>query len=551
MQGQDFFEKDIEDFSESFTDILSSNIIHDQYQFESKFDFDLKPHADENEKNYHIDVYFFVPKNMGINSDTYTRENFYTDLTNYLRIQTPELFKWHKTSQNEWYLPIAEQYFAVHLSTENRQRLLGSVAQEIKLFACFVDTQLKQLQKLFIRILDRNYITRPNWIEAILQRIKIIMEIISVYRTKYLAPIHKNLVYLDSEVKKAFLLTDEFLSYRVEIILIGIMRAMEKYNIFCPDVSTIVADVLTKESSYRKIYKIANLDWASNTAQETYYYRLGLLKKYVQEVLYLQSKNIKKERTYRNLIAAAGAALAALWAGWADIQRFQVINPNHVQGAWVKLATLLFLGAIAYVFKDRIKELSKEYFNQRLKQYLPDFDILMFYKYFQEDGSEQQKFVGSCKEFFRYLQKKSLPPEISYIRDLGNSSELDPARDEVIMHYSKKITLVVQKTLSNIQFIRDMVRFDFTEFLNKLDDPNKVMSYFDPNSPTGIVTVEAPKVYHINVILRYSCSYQKDKKNSEFHIEYERLRIILNKKGILRIEPVLPRGALNYSGSKL
>jgi len=224
-----------------------------------------------------------------------------------------------------------------------------------------------------------------------------------------------------------------------------------------------------------------------------------------------------------------------------------LLGNGNGQDAWLRLVAILLLGVIAYVFKDRIKELSKEYFNQRLKQYLPDFDILMFYKYFQENGVEKQNFIGSCKEFFRYLQKDALPPEIAYIRDIGNRSELDPSRDEVIMHYSKRLVLHIdEQRVPNIQFIRDIARFDFTEFLNKLDDPDKEMSYFDQSK--GIVRMEAPKVYHINLVLRYSCNYKKNKTTSEYHVEYERVRIILNKRGILRVEPVLNRGELNDSG---
>lgn len=551
MSSPEFVDDVIGDFSESFTDIISANIIHDQYQFESKFDFDLKPHANESQKHYTVDLYFFIPKNMGIHPENYTRDHFYSDLTNLLRVQAPETFNWHKSNPSEWALPLADQYFAVHLSTDKRQRLLGSVVQEVKLFGCYLDAQLKHLQKSFLRIVERGFIAKQNWIEFLIKLIKNIQHIIQFFRHTYLLPIKNQMLFLDIEVRRAFLLMDEFTSYRVEMVFIQCSQILEKKNIHCPDVRNLLMIILNNEAGYRAENKIANLDWENNTASlETYYYRLGLLKKYALEALYLKSKNIKKERSYRNMIAAFGAALAAIWAGWADIQRFQWIGPTTGQEAWIRLLAIIILGMIAYIFKDRIKELTKEYFNQRLKQYLPDFDILMFYNYFNTSGEQQETFVGSCKEYFRYLLKNFLPPEIAYVRDIGNRSELDPIRDELIIHYSKKITLEVgQKNTSKLQFIRDIARFDFTQFLNKLDDPNKILSYFDRRK--GIVTIEAPRVYHINLVIRYACSYQKDKTSSEYHLEYERVRIILNKQGIIRVEPVLARGDLNYLGNQL
>ena len=53
------FEDLIEDFDPSLTDIGSLNTVHDRYQFESKFDFDLKSASHGMQKQYDLDVYFF------------------------------------------------------------------------------------------------------------------------------------------------------------------------------------------------------------------------------------------------------------------------------------------------------------------------------------------------------------------------------------------------------------------------------------------------------------------------------------------------------------
>lgn len=550
---------DLDDvMDEGSTDIISSNIIHDKYQFESQFDFDLKRHGKESEKSYDIDIYFFIPRDMEINSDNYSRDHFYGDLTNYLRIQTPELFNWNKATEETWRLPFCDRYFAVHLLTRNRQKLSGVVVQEVKMFCTFIDEQLKRTRNLVARLLRRNAMNNisnlsPAALREIDRRIRHILQMVQVYRNKYVKRVRSEDILCDQDVKRAFLLADEYLSYRQEIELVAVLQLLEKHAIQAPDHTRLIHATLTAELEYRtqnKIVHMQNLE----TARETYYYRLGLLKKYILQVLYVQTKNIKKEKFYRNMIAACGAGLAATWAVLTDIPRMQLANSQSDHDVWLRFALVLLIGVTAYIFKDRIKELSKEYFNQKLKPYIPDFDILMFYHYFTKDNENKKDFLGSCKEFFRYLQRSMVAPEIVYIRDIGNRSDLDPMRDEIIINYSKKVCFPVRvdeesgDALSKIQFIRDIIRFDISKFLAKLENPKKATSYFDTEK--GIVVTDAPRVYHINVIFRYACQYQSNKKTDSLHVEFERIRLVLNKKGIVRIEEVLPRGCLGYSETK-
>ncbi|GIW22851.1 MAG: hypothetical protein KatS3mg068_1858 [Candidatus Sericytochromatia bacterium] len=115
-----YYENDISD--EILTEIKSSNTVHDRYQFESSFDFDIRSHDDERKKNYQIDMYIFIPENIGINNDTYTRDNFYKDLTNYIRIKTPDLFKLCSEKNKILSLSWLDRYLSVHLSTDKKKK---------------------------------------------------------------------------------------------------------------------------------------------------------------------------------------------------------------------------------------------------------------------------------------------------------------------------------------------------------------------------------------------------------------------------------------------
>ena len=90
-----------EDLDFELIELGSSNSIHDRSQFESKFDFDLPTQAESNtDKVYEIDLYLFAPQSLGINQENYGTENFYADLTQLLRIRTPEVRRPSRTQES-------------------------------------------------------------------------------------------------------------------------------------------------------------------------------------------------------------------------------------------------------------------------------------------------------------------------------------------------------------------------------------------------------------------------------------------------------------------
>ncbi|BBM83237.1 hypothetical protein [Candidatus Uabimicrobium amorphum] len=529
------YEDLIDDFDPTLSDISSLSTVHDRYQFESKFNYDLN--GDENsEKNYEVDIYFFIPKNIGINRDTYTREDFYGDIVNYLRISSTQ------KQDNRDLLPNLKKYFAVHLTTRKRQKLIQLVIQDIKLFGCSFNSELKNLHYGLFQVLNKKS-------HEIIQRVDVLQKLLvdfqktlQVYRDEYVEKLRQQMVVVDSEVKRALFLVDEYNSYRLETTLISIFRLLQPYEDHFSEIKTTIENILHGEINYRSKVNITNIDEGDDAVREYYHYRMGLLKKYVSSALYLQVTNIKNDKKYRNIVAGIGAALAALWASLANVHYWQVAQVG--QTANLQLMTIIIIGVVAYVFKDRIKDWSKSYFNEQLKHRLPDFDRHMYYTRYDANGEKQQYFLGKSTEYMRYLQKKAVSPDVLYVREMGHDSEIEPQRHEMIIHYSK--TLKLQRgNLEGVPSIKDVVRFNFAKFLSKLDNPSKSLSYFDRNK--GIISIEAPKVYHINVVFRYVVC---EKKNKEIkytrNIELERIRIILNKKGILRVEEVIPRGEMNY-----
>lgn len=530
----------------------SSQAIHDRLQFQADYDVNLTPsNSQEKSKSYRMDTYLFLPKNMGINRDTFSRDQFYSSLTNYMRIRTPSLPD--EPIEGQGPIPAADRYFQVHLVTHQRQQLEALVVQEVKMFGCYHNAQLKKARAFLLDLLRK----QPSHIAhrmLLLERFLVrVLQTLSDYRLHYMHRIRHQAYLVDHEVRRAFLLVDEYLSYRLEATLIYMFQRLESQ----PEESSrtlagLIESALASEMEYRQSEGLIQLQSAGEESQrETYYYRLGLLKKYVSDVLYLQQRNIQKDKVYRNLVAAAGASLAAIWATLVDIQRlyFTHQRPNDlpVSDFALRFFLLMVLGVVAYAFKDRIKDLSKEYFYERLKQKLPDFEFEMSYQFYDHQKQASQDLrIGKTRQYMRFLQKESLPPEIHYIRELGHHLELDPDRSEHVIHFSQQLQIdsSIIAHHEQIHTLRNILRLSIAPLLEKLDNPNKNLRYYDPDQ--GIAMIKAPKVYHLNVIFRYAWSGLDAELQPNMQVEFERIRLIIDKQGIQRIESVLPRGTLGY-----
>ena len=132
---------------------------------------------------------------------------------------------------------------------------------------------------------------------------------------------------------------------------------------------------------------------------------------------------------------------------------------------------------------------------------------------------------------------------------MGHRTVLDPERHEHVLHFSQTLqvdTHTMARQTEQIQRLHNILRFNVSAFLEKLDNPDKTLRYYDVEN--GLALIKAPKVYHVNVVFRYSARRQDPEEDiSPRTYEFERIRLILDKSGIQRIEPILDRGELGYT----
>lgn len=505
--------------------------VHDRFQIESDITFDLRPRGPfESRRKFKIDMYLYLPYSLGVNSSNFNGAEFFRHWTSYFRVRAPMYQQWRVLPPELLSFPSVDEYFAGHLSTDRRQKLGPRVVQDIKLFGNFLYTELKKLRSALPKKRRNRDAQRRRYLaEELIHRVSLLWS----FRDICLKPLREGRYLVDETVQRVFFLTDEYLSYRAELVLLRARDSLFEH-------SEELGELLAREISYRHEHQLLVLceEEEAPRTLEAYTYRLGLLKKYLGEALFLQTVSDKKDHLYKNYAAAVGAGLAAAFTAVVEHQRIQYLVGD---GSGIRFSFLIALAVLAYIFKDRIKELSRDYFNSRLRERLPDQRFRLLHQSVMPDGQKVENQLGTSTEYFRFV--KEVPTDVEYLRGLGQSKNHDPVRREHIVHVARRFNLqVISEKRILFPLLKNVVRLDISPFLNKLDNPTMAVSFYDKNRHAR--TVVAPKVYHVNVVFRYETLFGPE--GSLVKVDYERLRLVIDKNGIVRLETLLESGRLAY-----
>jgi hypothetical protein len=179
---------------------------------------------------------------------------------------------------------------------------------------------------------------------------------------------------------------------------------------------------------------------------------------------------------------------------------------------------------VSYIFKDRIKDLLRFYLSRNMTRSIFDYKTQLY--------NVTRHIVGVCRESFEFIRRQKLAPEIREIRNSDHITEIENGWvGEQTFLYRKRIRFHPDWKGSifseyEIDGVNDIMRFNIQDFLRKMDDPNKELFVMNDE---GYHRVTGARVYHLNLIIKLIC----DK-----HQSYTRYRVILNRKGIKRIEKV-------------
>jgi len=476
--------------------------IHDKFQFEIKFDYALSKH--KKNTDYTVDSYFFLPNSLGINRHSYPSELFYRDIQTYIRFLTAPISLEQLANGAGFIEAIRKKIEKIKLERsddhETNLRLIHHIRMLCNVFRSSAKEHISFLE-------GKNDLED---LEHIAERyLECTQEVIQKYRG--LRPL-----FIDPSIPEnllnTFLYGDEYLSILFEKFAFTQLDLLKgKCPILFKDLKPRFISAIKLEFEYRNQKKYHACKGKDPSHQEMVY-RHGVLKRYFESNLFIDTRLKQEGRLMLQIVYSLAAGLAMIFA---------TVVAFFAQQKYGTFTLPLFVALVlSYIFKDRMKELSRSWIYSRWAKKAFDQKTSFFL------GNNQ---LGFSKEHFGFLPEDQVDPQALNLRNNSRMTTLEhELAHERIFLYRKKVRIFSKNIRDEFQDtalagVTDLMRFNVNKIIRKMDDPKKSLFVLDGDS---YKKVEGRKVYHLNLVIRYSSSTD---------VVYKRSRIIFNRSGIREI----------------
>ncbi len=559
--------------------------VHDRHQLELRFNYAV---GERGRSRYFVDAYFFIPRNVGLSRANYSRDQFYADFTALMRIDAGSLPLDALSDASNPSSPLSRiTAMLASLRSSARPPQTRPLSVHARLYANLyvsgVRSECRRLEKLLTRYerervaleggrvslvptasaLDtipagpvddslppRGHESDDAFEREVVAALGRMREALLAYRTARgaLWPFER---LCHHGVAEALRGADEYMSLTLEERLAQLSATLGEHprrfdgSGFVARIRTHLVGFARDEATLRARYgyltrggeslevDVDSSDPAARSGidpSEYFTYRASLLKKSVQQALYLNLRASRGDMFVRNAVGAVAAALAAIWALATQLPAYVVNLPPTTKA-------LFFTGAVlAYVMKDRIKAITSEALLKRARTY--DHAHQVYGEQLPDAGLGD--FVARSAEAVRFLSSEEVPPEVRAVRLQRRTVLHAEAATEEVIHYRKRLDAGSEEGsvgLPEGYRVRDILRMNVRHFLVRLDDPIDRVDCFDV-SASSFVRVELPKVYRVNLVVRV----RRESDDGGAHERYAHLRVVLNKDGIVRAEQIHANG---------
>lgn len=470
-------------------------------------------------------MFIFLPASLNVNPETYPRQNFYTDVHNYIRFKTPVFELAEILSSESSPLMRLERHAAAAREADET-----AVIYEAKLLSCVLRRALRRfLYKVdelsAVLCGDQSTIEVQSSLEStIRQTIDGTLELISRYRNvqKALPEVRP----LQDKTRASLRLIDEYISLSIEQFFRKVAAGMERLPrtaIYANLRKSLMAEVI-REEKYRKERQLKSV--LSPTGEnEEYILRVGFLKKFCMNILFLAARREQGRQGWEEVLFALAAGLAMAFATAVAI---------WAQARFTQVSLNFFLIAVSgYMMKDRIKEGLRRILSTYAARRLFDRSTVI------TDPVTKRR-LGLCKEKVDYTPLGQVPEKLTRLRqtdDFVTASRGELA--ETIIRYQKRITLhsdELPRIREGITGVTDIIRFNVDHILRDMDDPEYALEYIDLDDLT-VAQIRAAKSYEVDVALRFDVEDAGGRSDT-----CQLVRLVLDRNGIKRLQRFDPPG---------
>ncbi len=484
---------------------------HDQQQFEIKLSYPLA--RDHRTDRYEVDVFLFLPYQLGVDESRYTTDQFYKDLNCYTRFKTPVF-------------TLAQLHDAT-LSANPRARVEKKLAEaaaggaldergvlyELKVLGNIIRVQVRDRARVLGNAAREKRASVPETMAQLLRLAEESEQALDDLRG--LEP-QLEAPTVTHAIRRTYHWVDEYLSVETEGYLIHLLRSLELHGeAGLETVRARLAESVRRESAYRMGKKHAMRISSEARRNEKFLYRESLLKKFCANVLFLNVQQRVGDRRARALLYSVAAGVAMAFAVGAAL----VAGKYWPQGS----AAFSIILILAYILKDRLKEFVREYGNRLLPRWASDRAALLV-------DPKSGRVIGSSRERMRWRDSDTLPREVIEARRFLYDLEHEVCgRTDRVIHYVKELrvkTDAVYLAHQRSVAIDDIFRFNVGRWLERMDNPWEELVLL-PDGSAMTETAVSPRVYHVNVVMRLEEGGK---------VAVQTARLVLDRSGILRVE---------------
>lgn len=508
--------------------------VHDRKQFELKLEY--QPSGTDPESEYLVETMLFVPRSLNIDEGTWSREQFYRDLHNYVRLKTPVLSFDEILSGAHSPLKQLEERLPLGL--------LGPVSEVVydaKMLACvmrgalrrFARGMKKECQHL-LRGAEAEKCAPPASPAHLLQltrdSLNATQEILRRFRSTSAQLAEK--YELGDKAKAALRLVDEYLSLLVEQYFRRIVVQMEQMprSGAYIEVRRELMDVVIADESYRRANRLPSVI-APQGDNEEYTHRVGFLKKFCMNILFLKVQRSSPRKAWEEVLfalAAGGSMAFALGVGLFAQSRYPQASFNF-----------FMLAVVGYMFKDRLKEQLRRVLAGYAGKFLYERTTRILDPVTQDD-------VGVCREKIDYGSAVVVPEDIAKLRakdDLVTVAQVELA--ETVIRYRKKIILdseMLPRIADGlVTGVTDIIRLNIGRLLHDMDDPEYALDYVDLDD-FSVGKLQMSKSYRVDVAFRFAVDDGRHKRTT-----VRLVRLVLDRNGIKRMSELAPETVVTES----
>ena len=483
-------------------------------QLEIKLGYGLKDEAKQ--QNYFVNMYVFVPRVFALTSANYTSERFYSDTATFIRMSAPSL-DLAQVSKKKHIKPWSQE-FKTQISrfVDGKDGDLKATEHSLKILGCVFKSSLRdkrnETEKSIHDALERG---DHEQIQNVLDQFGREVES-SFKRIQKLGSLCES-ESLPSNLQDCWRGVNEYSSLIAEESLTSIVSTFQQIEQQHQPSFDRLKDLAITQFEHRK--KCGFQSFLHDDASNEYLpHRWRVLKRYVSSALYLHVSRDTAGTIQTDLIAMFSAALAMLFATLAILV---------IQSRWGVSMSVAFVSTmvLAYVVKDRIKELGKRHLLNLIPNSIPDHKITV-----TDDAGTP---LGTATESFEVISVKDAPTKVTSLRfsDL-ESRQAIKGRPEDVWRYQKDIKLwsaALSSQFSGASGLTDIMRINLESMLSRMDDAWEVYSHIHPTT-REVCESRCARVYHINIIFELGSDTGEP--------SLMRSRLVVNKKGIQRIDTI-------------